>query len=294
MLTFEPNTVTAVVLGNMQDGGLPHTGCMCPNCQNAAKDSSLSSNVACLGIVDTRAGDPSVWLIDATPDIGEQLRLLSDVLGPHPIRKERLRQPDGIFLTHAHFGHIGGLSQLGTEVMAVKNQKVHATQALCDLVSETDIWSPLVRRLDLSPLEIERPIELAEGLTITPVSVPHRDEWNVGTVAFQIEGPDDKKLLYLPDIDSWNKWERARQILSGVDVALVDATFFSTAELGGREPIAHPLVTDTLEQFSGMGTRIVLTHLNHTNPLVDRDSEESERVHNAGMEIARTGDRFRL
>ena len=44
-----------------------------------------------------------------------------------------------------------------------------------------------------------------------------------------------------------------------------------------------------LERFAGIGTRIVLTHLNHTNPLCDPASPETEQVLDAGFEIAHDG-----
>ena len=37
------------------------------------------------------------------------------------------------------------------------------------------------------------------------------------------------RLLYLPDIDNWDDWPNAARILASVDVALVDASFYSAA-----------------------------------------------------------------
>jgi pyrroloquinoline quinone biosynthesis protein B len=74
-------------------------------------------------------------------------------------------------------------------------------------------------------------------------------------------------------------------------VAVVDATFFSADELPGRDLslIPHPLVTDTVERFAGIGTRIILTHLNHSNPVGDPESAEAALVAAAGMEVATDG-----
>ncbi len=259
MLTFAENSVTAVILGNMQDAGLPHAGCTCARCTAAFDDPARGLYAACLGIVDKRRNTElrrggteghrekaRVYLIDATPDIKFQLNLLAGALGSHPQRANRLRQPDGIFLTHAHMGHIGGLPQLSKEAMFVNRLPIYATPALCQLIQETRLWSPLVAELEFRPMPGGATVDLGDGLVVTAVPVPHRDEWGVGTVAFHIQGPQ-KSLLYLPDIDAWEQWPAAEATLRGVDVALVDASFYSADELGGRPPVAHPLVTDTIE-----------------------------------------------
>jgi pyrroloquinoline quinone biosynthesis protein B len=307
MLTFRDNAVTAVILGNMQDAGLPHAGCTCARCTAAFKDPSRVQYAACLGIVDTREKrdterhredtefrrEAKVYIIDTTPDIKFQLNLLAGVLGPHPQRTNRLRQPDGIFLTHAHMGHIGGLPQLSKEAMFVNDLPIYATPALCDLLRGTTLWSPLVAELDFRPMPGGATVDLGDGLTVTAVPVPHRDEWGVGTVAFRIQGPQ-KSLLYLPDIDAWAQWPEAEATLSSVDTALVDASFYSPDELGGRPPVAHPLVTDTMARFAHLADRLVLTHLNHTNVVLDSGSVAVTAVHQAGFRIAQTGNMFIL
>jgi pyrroloquinoline quinone biosynthesis protein B len=283
----------AMVLGIMQDGGLPHIGCRCPHCAAAFEIPARAQLSASLAIVDDRLDPARVWIIDATPDIGRQLNALAPYLGPHPHRPERLRQPEAIFLTHAHMGHTAGLAQLGPEAMAVSDLPVYASAALVELLRQTALWRPLLAGLLLHTLRPGRPIPLSGDLSLTPTPVPHRDELGTGTFAFRIQGPGCS-LLYLPDIDGWQAWPEADQVLSSCDIALVDATFYSAGELGGRPPVAHPPVTRTLALSRRLSTRLVMTHLNHTNPLLDEDGPERAALAAAGLQVAYTGQIIHL
>lgn len=293
---FEPGAVTAVVLGIMQDGGLPHAGCRCERCLAAFNEPERGQYAACLGLVDTRASTGSasaVYLFDATPDIKFQLNLLAPALGAHPQWSERLRQPDGIFLTHAHMGHIGGLPQLGPEAMAAARLPVYAPAELGYLLQASPLWAPVVENLRITPLQPGQYVDLAADVQVTAVPVPHRDEWGAGTFAYKIQGPN-RSLLYLPDIDSWDEWPEAEEMLASVDVALVDGCFYSAAELNGRLPVAHPLIPDTVKRFAGLPCDLFLTHLNHTNPVLDGSSQARFLLKAAGVQVAYTRQMFIL
>ncbi len=292
MIALPGDGVYAVVLGTMQDGGLPHAGCRCDNCRPAWEAPDQGRLVASLALVDRRQGETAVFLVDATPDIKHQLNRLAGLLGPHPDRPGRLRQPDGILLTHAHMGHIGGLPQLSQEAMFVRRLPVYGPPALLDQLQDMVLWRPLLDELDLRPLADSWPLPLTGRLAVTPLAVPHRDEWGCGTLAFRVDGPE-RSLLYLPDIDTWEDWPAAAAVLAGVDHALVDASFYSPAELGGRPPVAHPLVPDTLRRWGHLPLDLILTHLNHTNPIL-REGPERAAVRAAGARLAREEEIFRL
>lgn len=285
--------VSAIVLGILQDAGLPHIGCRCARCAAAFDHPEQAGRAACLALVDWRVEPAQVWLIDATPDVKGQLNDLRAALGPHPGRPARLRLPDGIFLTHGHMGHVGGLPQFGPEGLAAAGLALHASAALADVIRGSAIWRPMLAGIVWHRLVAGEPVSLTPSLSITPLAVPHRDEWGAGTFAFRIQGPS-RSLLYVPDIDRWQEWPAARATVAAADVALVDATFFSVAELGGRPPVAHPLVPDTLDYFAADISKLVLIHLNHTNPALDDGSAERALVYASGATIARQGQVFSL
>jgi pyrroloquinoline quinone biosynthesis protein B len=292
-IEFQPDSTAAVVLGIAQDAGIPHAGCRCWRCRAAFADPRQSQYAAALAVVDTRRTPAGVWLIDATPDIGRQLNFLAPLLGPNPATPGRLRQPDGLFITHAHMGHTSGLVQLGPEAMDVRKLPVYGPPRLLDKLVKNQLWAPLVANLDLRPLNPEETLGLGPGLSLTGVPVPHRDEIDAGTFAYRVDGPE-RSLLYLPDIDAWDLWPAARQELLRCDLALVDATFYDRGEAGARSLVPHPLLPDTLAFWVGLPTELVLTHFNHTNPVLDEGAPERAIALAAGARLASTGDSFPL
>jgi pyrroloquinoline quinone biosynthesis protein B len=207
----------------------------------------------------------------------------------------------GIFVTHAHIGHYAGLVNLGREVLGAKDIPTYVMPRMKDFLESNGPWSQLVElgNIDLQSLRADEPVELNERIKVTPIAVPHRDEFSE-TVAFRIEGRQ-RSVLFLPDIDKWDRWERTiEDELSRVSVAFLDATFFDAAELPGRDmrEIPHPFGTESLARFAGLSEKdrdkIHFLHLNHTNPLLDQDSPETRRVEASGMHVAPQGKQVGL
>ena len=69
-------------------------------------------------------------------------------------------------------------------------------------------WSQLVnlKNIQLNPLQNNKYVEPLKNLKITPILVPHRDEFSE-TVGYEIKGPN-KTILFIPDIDKWGKWNQ--------------------------------------------------------------------------------------
>ena len=277
--------VEAVVLGIAQDGGVPHLGCRQKLCVEARRDPSKRRHVASLGLVDRDAGKR--FLVDATPDLQAQVEALGGL-------------PDGILLTHAHIGHYLGLAQLGREVLNAKGLPVFCTASMARFLRGNRPWSRFVEAGNIAIREVEpgREFPLTDSLRVTALNVPHRDE-DSDTVAYLIAGPS-RKLLWLPDIDKWEKWDRRiEDVVADTDVAFLDGTFSSAEEIPGRSiaEIPHPLVPETVARLRGAGLRsnakVFFVHLNHTNRLL-WDSQALRTLRLKGFSVALESQRFPL
>ncbi len=285
LLALQSPGPEALVLGIAQDGGVPHAGCRQTLCVEARKDRSKKRLVASLGLLDP-AGDKR-FLIDATPDFGEQMERLGGL-------------PDGILLTHAHIGHYLGLAQLGREVLGTRRVPIYCTPSMARFVRENRPWSRLVALENIVLVEVEpgKEFALTPSLHVTPLSVPHRDE-DSDTVAFLVRGPS-RKVLWLPDIDKWEKWDRRLEDLLADPslTAFVDGTFFSADEIPGRSiaDIPHPLVPGTVARTASIANargRLFFVHLNHTNRLL-WDAAAVAEIERKGWSVAREGQRVSL
>ena len=295
------DTPYVVVLGTAQDGGLPQIGCRRDCCRRARSIPGAERLVTSLLLCDPASGKR--WLFDASPDLAEQIERArghppTQTPEPSPGTSPGARPAlfDGIFLTHAHMGHYAGLLQLGREAYGARDVALHATPSMIEFLTTEAPWSLLVedRALRAEPLRAGDTLRLRPELSVTALAVPHRREFS-DTVAFVIRGPR-RSLLYLPDIDKWERWDRPiEEVLAEVDVALVDGTFFDEGELPGRDmsEIPHPLIRRSLERFAPLPlqerAKIHFTHLNHSNPACDPDSPASSAIRAAGSFVARDG-----
>lgn len=289
--------ISVLVLGTAQDGGLPHPGCACENCRRARRDPRFARLITSLALLDRTSG--GYLLIEATPDIRPQMEAAGERLpgagaGSSPL-------PDGVILTHAHIGHYTGLMFFGYEAASTRDLPVWGSPRLNGFLRENGPWSQLVRLKNIVPHDIglDRAFHPHPGIEVTGFPVPHRDEFS-DTLGLRIQGPR-RSLLFIPDIQRWEAWKRpVEEAVRGVDIALLDGTFFGPDELPGRDlsEIGHPLIRDSLKRLGPVlresGPRVLFTHLNHSNPALRPDSESRQRIEAAGFEVAVEGMEFPL
>jgi pyrroloquinoline quinone biosynthesis protein B len=187
-------------------------------------------------------------------------------------------------------GHYVGLAWLGKEALAARGFAIHGTPRMGEFLRTNAPWRALFDDARAT-FDARSPVDLGGGLTAEAVPVPHRQEFT-DAVAWLFRGPRGS-ALWLPDIDAWDRWDRdVRDVVSSVDVAFLDATFFADGELGHRDmrECPHPRVVDTMRRLAGLGDRVRLVHLNHTNPLWDEEGPAAAQ----GFRVAREGDEFPL
>jgi pyrroloquinoline quinone biosynthesis protein B len=283
--------IELLILGVAQDGGLPHLGCNAACCAHA-KQSGRVETPACIAIGNADTG--GVLLLEATPSIVSQVNSI-DLLWPWHSGSGSF--VNAIAITHAHIGHYTGLMHLGREGAATDNMPVHVSSAVANVLRTNAPWSNLVDEGHVSLFEFhageqEEPVQ---GIRIEPLTVEHRNEL-ADTVAFKVHGPH-RTALFCPDIDQWgNALER---LLDGVDIALLDGTFYDESELPGRDRavIGHPTIVDTMERIEAMGASrpadVRFIHLNHSNAVFHAGAAADD-VNARGFRVAKAGDRISL
>ena len=281
----------ALVLGTAQDGGHPQAGCKASCCNSPGALEAAPLYPSSLAVCDPASRQN--WIIDCTPAFPQQLALLEKSIPLNAI--------PGFLLTHAHIGHYTGLIQLGREVLNAAGAEVYVLEGMKAFLESNLPWKELVteKNIELRSARPGQAIDLSPAIRVTPYLVPHRDEYSE-TACFRVDGPT-RSLLWLPDVDVWEDMTPAiEDLISDVDIAFLDGTFFNAEELPGRDlrSIAHPFIEDSIRRFSALPAvereKIRFIHLNHSNPAIQPTSAAARKIEQAGHSIASQGDLIEL
>ncbi len=274
------------ILGNVQDAGLPHIGCQHKFCNDKFNEFEEYFTTS-LAVVDPI--NKKYILFEATPDLPYQLNYLDKKIF------KKFLLPESIFITHAHIGHYAGLMYFGREALGSKGLKVNVLPKMANFLQTNGPWSQLVEINNIKIQDLNFGVNVSElkNITITPIEVPHRDEYSE-TAGFIIEGKT-KKALFIPDIDKWEKWDKdLKQLVNEFDYLLLDATFYDSKEINRDiSEIPHPLVSETINLLDSLSNesknKVYFIHMNHTNLMLDPMSELSKFIYSKGYNIARLG-----
>ena len=291
----------ARILGSAAGGGFPQWNCRCPTCEAArAGTAARPRTQSSLAI---RGSDGPWFLANASPDLRQQLEGLASE-GPTGVRAAPVA---GVLLTDAEIDHTAGLLLLRESSTAIRLYGSDAVRgALTDGYPVLPIlagycgveWRTLEPEgslaIDGSSLEVE---SFAAGgdapryLTRTDADVEatglvFRDRSTGGV------------LTYVPGLARLDADVVGR--LAASDVVLVDGTFWRddelvqlgiserTARQMGHVPLSGP--GGTLETFARLERpRVILVHVNNTNPVLLERSPERDAVLRAGVEVAYDG-----
>ena len=280
-----PTTPYVMVLGIAQDAGYPQMNCKKACCKKAWENIKLRKMTSCLAIVDPITKEQ--WIIDATPHIKDQIQLLKSKTGTEKI--------NGVLLTHAHIGHYTGLMHFGREAMGENKIPVFAMKKMKSFLETNGPWSQLIdlENISLKKLNEDSVFKLNKNIQIKPFIVPHRDEFSE-TVGYEVI-INNKRLVFIPDIDKWEKWDNdIVKLIKVIDYALLDATFYKNGELErDMSEIPHPFVEESIQLFSTLSDsnkeKVHFIHLNHTNPLLIDGGSAQKEILKKGFNLAKEG-----
>ena len=284
-----PDSPYLMVLGVAQDAGYPQADCQKDCCKAVWEGDVSQKMVSCLALIDPQ--NEQFWIFDATPDFKYQLQKVKKIFPEGQLA--------GIFLTHAHIGHYTGLMHLGREVMGAKQVPVFAMPVMKSFIENNGPWSQLVtlENIKIQALKNDSTVILSNNFQITPLQVPHRDEFSE-TVGFSIQ-INKKKALFIPDINKWNLWDRSiNEQIKSHNIAFLDGSFYQNGEIPGRDmsEIPHPFIEESMVTFKTLKNkekaRVNFIHFNHTNPVLDMESNAYRKVIQKGFQIAEEGQFF--
>ena len=275
--------MTLMVLGTVQDGGFPQAGCFKECCKSI--DKTQKRLISSIAIINKETND--CWIIDITPDFKDQIKLIKDFLSI-----DTLPNIKGVFLTHAHIGHYIGLLDLGVEVMNMDSIPVYAMPKMKSFLENNAPFNFLIEsgNIIINSIDNDNVVSLSDQVFIRPFLVPHRNELSE-TAGYNIKS-NSKSIIYIPDIDAWSLWENnILDVIKENDLLFLDGTFYDSNELPDRDisKVPHPFVCESLKIFSDLNhadkQKILFTHLNHSNPLLNQNSLESKSLADKGFKI---------
>ena len=279
------------ILGNTQDAGMPHIGCKHKFClDNFSKYEEFY--VTSIAVINSDLN--KYILFEATPDITYQLNHIKNNVF------QEFLLPEAIYITHAHIGHYTGLMYFGREALGSKNLLVKVLPKMSNFLKTNGPWSQLVtlNNIQIQNTKFDESNSELSNVDVTPIKVPHRDEYSE-TAGYIIAGKN-KKALFIPDIDKWEKWDKKLiDLVKDFDYLLLDATFYDSKEINRDiSEIPHPLVSETIELLDSLSKenkgKVYFIHMNHTNPMLDPNSELSKSIIMKGFNIARLGQKLYL
>ncbi len=313
------------VLGSAAGGGVPQWNCACANCAAARAGRRPRRTQSSVAV----SADGTRWLLlNCSPDVAAQIETFAPL---HPAWP-RGTPIAGMLVTDANVDHLGGLAVLrqhGEHGLVVRSSAVvraiaAAQPAFAAFARPPHRW--LEVPLD-APCDADGADDLVGNrLAVRAIPMPGKTPGYDGrrslrgaVVAYEIaDRPStplrqaqcrsgqalskEQRLLFAPvfaDVD-----EALERAIESATVAFLDGSFYADDELVGQglaqkraRLLGHLPVGGaggTLERLRGTKTRVIFTHLNNSNPMLDPDSAAAACLREAGAEIAFDGMEFKL
>ena len=288
------------VLGSAAGGGFPQWNCRCPTCEAARAGAARPRTQSSIAV---RGAEGPWFLANASPDLRQQL----ETLPPEPTDGPRAAPVAGVLLTDAEIDHTAGLLLLRESSSPLQVYgSADVRRALTD-------GYPVLRVLagysgvDWHALEPGAAVPIA-GSSLTVESFPTGGDppLYLAATGAEIEAAGlvfrDRAgggvLTYVPGLARLD--DAIRERLAASDVVLVDGTFWTDDELARlgisqrtATQMGHVALTGPGGSLAPLAAlerpRVVLVHINNTNPILLDDSPERDAVLAAGVEIGDDG-----
>ena len=293
------------ILGSAAGGGFPQWNCNCAGCQST-RGGDINARQRTQSSLAVRAANGSWFLINASPDVRQQLERLRDEV-PNSVRSSPIA---GVLLSDGEIDHTAGLMILresdeplqiyGTN--AVRQGLTEGFSLLRVLKNYCGVnWVNIepgskvnLSNNDDNGLEVEVFSLPSKPPKYMRSSVPAEGNWVVG-FTFRDSGG---VVTYAPALAELS--DSILERFENSDCILVDGTFWQDNELIGMgtstrtaRMMGHlPLSGDdgSLIRLSKLSSkRKIFTHINNTNPMLIANSTERKIVEAAGMEVAYDG-----
>lgn len=300
------------ILGSAAGGGFPQWNCNCHNCARfragtfPGKARTQSSIAIC-------GEDPFAWvLVNASPDILQQLQSNPDL---QPARRQRDTGLAGIVLTDAQIDHVTGLCMLRESTRPWPLWCTDSTYQ--DLTTSNPLLPVLAHYCGIDRHSVTEESFAIEGVrdvefnalplrSKPPPYSPFRDSPRADdNIALRItDTQSGRNAIYAPGLGDMDDaiWEALRSS----QCVLVDGTFWTDDEmmrlgfsLRSARSIGHLPQTGARGMIQWLdelpaGTRKILIHINNTNPILDERSAERAILTAHCIEVAYDGMEIRL
>ena len=228
--------LTLTFLGTSSGCGVPAFFCHCPSCEAARENPALRRT--CTGVVLRGRG---TTLIDTPPDLRAQLV------------REDVHDIDEVFLTHAHYDHLGGFGELEYLIRLYQDRPMpfHASAPAMNEVFKEFSYMDDIFAIDY--LEEFDTRTVSDGLTIQALPLNHCP----GAMGYLITSSSGKRTFYAPDTAELKP--DVIRLLKGVDNLIMDSTFWG--EAGNFK--THHSMQQTIDEGINLldAGAIYLTHL---------------------------------
>lgn len=295
------------VLGSAAGGGFPQWNCNCPNC-HGVRTGSIKATPRTQSSIAVSSNAVDWVLFNTSPDLLAQLAAFPALQPARAIRDTAIK---AIVFMDSQIDHTTGLLML-------REGCPHEIYCSDMVFEDLSTGFPLFEMLKHWNGGINRhPIPLdgnsfsiagIENLSFTAIPVtgkappysPHRNDAHVGD-NIGIKVTDDvsgKAVFYAPGLGEIT--DQTRQLMSEADCLLIDGTFWEedemrvvglgekkAADMGHLPQSGAGGMLDVLRPMNK--PRKILIHINNTNPILNEESEQRQRVLDEGVEVSYDG-----